>query len=155
MTCREKLKIEYPECVDERYPAGCRACPDYYGYNNGISRHDCDVIRNNLGCEYCWDQEIIEPKDERDEQIAKLSRMLESKNGLIGTLKEQLKEANAEVTRLSQIELELLAKLYNSEGTVADLKTQLKRSMHLNEVLDDQVKRSLKMINDLLKEFEK
>lgn len=32
MTCREKLKMEHPELVDERFCGGCYWCPTHYGY---------------------------------------------------------------------------------------------------------------------------
>ena len=32
MTCREKLKKEHPDKVDDKYTGGCEGCPDTYGY---------------------------------------------------------------------------------------------------------------------------
>lgn len=57
MTCREKLKIEHPECINKRYAGGCEGCPHNYGY---LPKPDkCRETR----CTVCWDREIpeIEP----------------------------------------------------------------------------------------------
>lgn len=57
MTCREKLKIEYPEYVKSIYIGGCKSCPDRYGY----IRY-CERCRNGVPseekCARCWDREI-------------------------------------------------------------------------------------------------
>lgn len=55
MTCREKLKIEHPDCVNSDYIGGCIGCPSNYGY----LRRQKEYCRNNL-CNKCWDREIPE-----------------------------------------------------------------------------------------------
>lgn len=61
MTCKEKLAIEYPHCVDPKWEAGCAGCPTIYGYldypdwcNGGNDYHTAD------DCKRCWDREIPE-----------------------------------------------------------------------------------------------
>ena len=49
MTYRERLKLEYPECVSDKFEGGCEACPDYHGYEEYTS---CCP-----NCEYCWNRE--------------------------------------------------------------------------------------------------
>ena len=65
MTCREKLKIEHPELVDDAYQGGCCDCPysDNYKY---LSREKCLCYKAGINpsaelCTKCWDQEIEEP----------------------------------------------------------------------------------------------
>lgn len=49
MTYREMLKRDFPEYVDEKYRAGCRGCPYWYGYEfEGKCAKDCKT---------CWDRE--------------------------------------------------------------------------------------------------
>lgn len=61
MTCREKLKIEHPEYVGEKYVGGCKGCPVFYRYM------DCpeNCTLNNLICSYCWDREIPETAEKK------------------------------------------------------------------------------------------
>lgn len=51
MTCRERLKIEHPECVGAGFTGGCRGCPDEYGY---AASYDCAGI----DCRECWNREV-------------------------------------------------------------------------------------------------
>lgn len=63
MTCRDKLKVEHPECVVNEcdppydasyldYAGGCMGCPLDYGY---LEAPDwCSLF----DCERCWDREI-------------------------------------------------------------------------------------------------
>ena len=60
MTCREKLKMEHPEYVNDVYAGGCDWCPHMYGYleRPGYCEHKEDRDR----CTKCWDREIPEFK---------------------------------------------------------------------------------------------
>lgn len=63
MTCREKLKIEYPEFINPASFGGCRGCPITYGYLPK-SKRLCGGDYSELGnerCTKCWDQEVEEP----------------------------------------------------------------------------------------------
>lgn len=67
MTCREKLAIEHPECVNPSYSGGCYNCPLDYGYLDdrpeycsGFGHHH----NANHECDRCWDREI--PKKESE-----------------------------------------------------------------------------------------
>lgn len=64
MTCREKLKIEHPEYIDEEYAGGCKGCPHNYGYLPAPDR--C----GKTNCTECWDRVI--PGTEQDIDIQKL-----------------------------------------------------------------------------------
>ncbi len=55
MTCREKLQIEHPECVNEIFDGGCRDCPTNYGYCTD-GKCDCKTVNDDI-CKLCWDQE--------------------------------------------------------------------------------------------------
>lgn len=64
MTCRERLKLEHPDCVVNEgdpppydasyldYDGGCLGCPSDYGYLEAPNW--CSVFH----CERCWDREI-------------------------------------------------------------------------------------------------
>lgn len=54
MTCREKLKIEHPEAIDDDYVGGCDGCPHEYGYE---SRPSWCVVSHER-CTECWDRDI-------------------------------------------------------------------------------------------------
>lgn len=58
MTCREKLAMENPKCVDPKYTGGCLDCPSDYGYLDNPPEDECGV---GYCCE-CWDREIPEDK---------------------------------------------------------------------------------------------
>jgi hypothetical protein len=58
MTCRARLKIEHPECVSPAFCAGCKGCPEDYGY--------LDTSETCAGdsCDECWDREADAPVTE-------------------------------------------------------------------------------------------
>lgn len=60
MTCREKLKLEYPEDVNPDFVGGCRDCPCTYGYLGDSD--ECDGGRRDETCRKCWDREIPDTK---------------------------------------------------------------------------------------------
>ena len=60
MTCREKLKIEHPECIDESICCGCSGCPHHYGYLDRPSYCGDANIPVEEGCTRCWGREIPE-----------------------------------------------------------------------------------------------
>lgn len=59
MTCREKLQIEHPECIGEKYIAGCSDCPHNYGYLPEPAY--CPLLPDDRSCTECWDREIVLP----------------------------------------------------------------------------------------------
>lgn len=62
MTCREKLKIEHPECIGPGYLGGCLGCPNRYGYLDNPSFCSDNVPDSKKLCDACWDREIPEAK---------------------------------------------------------------------------------------------
>ena len=63
MTCREKLKIEHPECIDESIFCGCSGCPHHYGYLDRPSYctdQYIPYIPVQERCTTCWHREIPE-----------------------------------------------------------------------------------------------
>lgn len=72
MICRERLKMEHPECVVNEcdppndasyldYVGGCLGCPADYGYLE--SPEWCSLF----DCERCWDREIPNNSPEHDQ----------------------------------------------------------------------------------------
>ena len=51
MTFKEKLQMEHPEKVNERFGGGWLECPDTYGYGNMEGKCTFD-------CKSCWDREM-------------------------------------------------------------------------------------------------
>ena len=85
MTCRERLAIEHPECVNEFLYSGdsYASCPSTYGY---MDDSDC----NYMSCHECWDRQIPEPaKGMTSETFNKLLDELD------GNSLETLKQKNA------------------------------------------------------------
>lgn len=63
MTCREMLKIEHPEKINDDCMGGCSECPYVYGYmskEQGLCQCTEDVPGSTV-CTLCWDQDISEP----------------------------------------------------------------------------------------------
>lgn len=58
MTCRQKLAIEHPDEVGEKFRGGCLGCPECHGYLNNPPY--CDKGRDDEICARCWDREIPE-----------------------------------------------------------------------------------------------
>lgn len=80
MTCREKLKIEYPEYINEIWAGGCFRCPSDYKY---LPKPDyCpDPDSDYDACERCWNREISEKTciDEYVEEKEEQAEMIEAK----------------------------------------------------------------------------
>lgn len=81
MTCRERLKMEHPECVVNEcdppndasyldYVGGCLGCPADYGYLE--SPEWCSLF----DCERCWGREI--PDDFSESELKYLQSLEES-----------------------------------------------------------------------------
>jgi len=69
MTCRERLKIEHPEYVNERYPGGCKGCPHEYRY---LDRPEYCIIASgvdNERCTKCWDREIPGTEETKEKDM--------------------------------------------------------------------------------------
>ena len=68
MTCREKLKIEYPDRINDVWIGGCQCCPNYYGYLDNPEYCDGDktICSSDTKCRTCWDGEIPEIKSVYD-----------------------------------------------------------------------------------------
>lgn len=61
MTCREKAKIEHPECINAVFNGGVARCPETYGY---LEIPDyCYNFWDKSRCDRCWDRELPEEKN--------------------------------------------------------------------------------------------
>lgn len=60
MTCREKLKIERPDCITETATGGCVLCPHSYGYMDRPEWCNSNSSAEDMfdACDRCWDREI-------------------------------------------------------------------------------------------------
>lgn len=50
MTFKERLMIEHPELVGDRFYGGCYTCPNAFGYEED-SEQNC-TVNGGKGCEY-------------------------------------------------------------------------------------------------------
>lgn len=66
MTCREKLKQQYPghNYVNDIYTGGCLGCPNQYGYLPAPEDCDKSAPYMEAKCRKCWDREIPEKNKE-------------------------------------------------------------------------------------------
>lgn len=56
ITCREKLELEHPEYVNEKWHGGCKDCPHTYGYTEKDKcKCDSKTCTDEL-CGQCWNQ---------------------------------------------------------------------------------------------------
>lgn len=125
MTCREKLKLELPDCVNAGYFGGCYGCPHNYGY---LDRPD-DCGEYNCDCNDCWDREIpgTEPLtyEHTSEPIGKVTELTTNDNGLTAkiTLIDE-KEKNMATTKKTKAEL--MEELENVKKSKEELEKELK-----------------------------
>lgn len=97
MTCREKLKIQHPEYVvhdyisdkeslgllGSNYAGGCKGCPSNYGYLD--EPEWCDGTSSR--CAECWDREIPETSEPKDDIHSAISDILGVVAGGTGYIK--------------------------------------------------------------------
>lgn len=58
MTFKEKLQMEHPDNVNDKYMGGCFLCPHTYGYETrGESLEHCVEA-----CTACWNREMPEER---------------------------------------------------------------------------------------------
>lgn len=71
MTCREKLKMEYPESVSDLLWGGCMGCPSSYDYLDDpeICSKDPYMENKDYICGKCWDREIPNSEPEPNSQL--------------------------------------------------------------------------------------
>ena len=72
ITCREKLELEHPECINEKWHGGCKDCPHQYGYKK-VEECLCDskTCTDEL-CRHCWDQPYegeLTPQEKRIKEL--------------------------------------------------------------------------------------
>ena len=58
MTFKEKLKIEHPEDISEKYDVGCFGCPYVHDYESVAESSVNCTTNGGKGCEYCWNREM-------------------------------------------------------------------------------------------------
>lgn len=107
MTCREKLKQEYPNEYDRVFTKeGVTACPLHYKYHFKPTFCDCDVYKTIGGtkCHKCWDREIeeieyndivntLEYKPQKSEPLFKVNEVKEENGGLTVNMTPIIKDS--------------------------------------------------------------
>ena len=103
MTCKEKLKIEHPDKVSDRYLGGCYRCPSSFGYLEDppycVKLISVAHVTDET-CQECWDREIpsVENKEIGEKNMCELKR--KTKQELI----EDIKEMRNDLERLERYE---------------------------------------------------
>lgn len=124
MTCREKLKLECPNDIDDSWAGGCRGCPHHHGYL--AKPADCcnGVYGTDHICNACWDREIpgTEPLtyEHATEPIGKVTDINENENGVTVTIEKEKNMA----TKKTKAELE--KELETIKESKAELEKELK-----------------------------
>ena len=70
MTCREKLKLEHPDKVNDGHTGGCEGCPDCYGYLRMPIY--CPGDGDTKICTKCWNREIPMTPEEFAERMREI-----------------------------------------------------------------------------------
>lgn len=60
MKIRDKLKLEYPEFVSDKFMGGCKGCPLSYGYVKSYYKGCCGFNSSGNFCKELWDREMPE-----------------------------------------------------------------------------------------------
>lgn len=88
MTFREKLKQEYPDCIDKNLKGGCKGCPCGYGYEKYAPKFCNSKEILDPVCTKCWDREMKENKmdniDLHRKICGELNALYERKNADYG-----------------------------------------------------------------------
>lgn len=146
MTCREKLKIEYPDKISEYGIGGCLGCPSIYGY---LPDPEYCIYSCNRGiCTKCWDREIPGTEETKEEvkmekerkyyTCTEISQMSDfEKNALIANLQNDIHIKDKEC---DELKVKLNAK---------DAKIHYLRSMYddVNEKFEELRKDSSQLIS--------
>lgn len=108
MTAREKLAIEHPEHVHERYTGGCMECPHRYGYLPKPEVCCGKTIDYEHVCRTCWDREI--PEEKENNMLTR--KITDDPIDRIDILKEELKKL--EQHRKYDEDAEMFKAIYDS-----------------------------------------
>lgn len=115
MTCREKLELEHPEKVNALFTGGCKGCPADYGYNEAASNNR--FCQGMDSCDECWDQEVIETKNEENKGEKKMIEFATAAKDNRKT-KEELLNDMADLKK----EIELADKRKKNDDAARDLR---------------------------------
>lgn len=97
MTLREKLQIEHPECIDEKWHGGCKDCPHQYGYKK-MEECECDskTVTDEI-CRKCWDQKYEGELTPQEKMIERLTRESECTKDLYMHRNNQLEKLRSSI----------------------------------------------------------
>lgn len=122
MTCREKLKLEHPECINdsvnsEGEPEGC---PDHYDYLPMPKYCGDPIVKDR--CTKCWNREI--PEEDSTEVDAKALQKIGEY--LVEGLTEGVKNDSPKVTEVA----ERIANSILDSGDRTEFESGAVRDMH-------------------------
>jgi hypothetical protein len=86
ITCREKLELDHPEFIDEKWNGGCKDCPHTYGYKKmDECVCDCKTCDNDI-CTKCWDQPYEGELTELEKKYVELRHMRKAYSSLLSAI---------------------------------------------------------------------
>lgn len=106
MTCREKLMLDRPDLVDERYSGGCCGCPSMRGYLSDPEGCGTRAMSED-DCRRCWDREIPETDISNNE-------------------KENETMPTDSINRTKMTKRELIEEIEIAHNHIVEMETQLK-----------------------------
>lgn len=94
MTLREKLEIEHPECIDEKWHGGCKDCPSMYGYCT-VEKElcDCKTCDKEI-CTRCWNQEYDGELTPQEKMFMDLKKQLAGKSMFVEIYRDERDETS-------------------------------------------------------------
>lgn len=105
MTYKERLQIEYPECIDEK--GECNGCPEDYEYLPKHFENGRGMCAKDYGleCQPCWNEEIdkenmLEELEEFYNKVAEIAQFISKE------LKEHIEKETTKIYLLNDEELE-------------------------------------------------
>lgn len=73
----ERLKVEHPEFISDKFIRGCEGCPEDYGYEpySNTCPSGSEQLSVEEACRRCWRREIpTEKPDWRQDMLRKFDR---------------------------------------------------------------------------------
>lgn len=101
ITCREKLEMDHPEFIDEKWDGGCKDCPGTYGYRDEAldALCDCKTCNNDI-CTKCWDQPYEGELTPLEEKYVELKKEVAVKSAYLNVCRQDKYEANEALNRV-------------------------------------------------------
>lgn len=140
MTCKEKLMLDRPDLVDEKYSGGCCGCPSMRGYLR--DPEGCGTRHmSEDDCRRCWDREIPETIIKKEKDVMPISVSKMTKAQMVEEIEcahEHIREMEAKLEDLQKYE-----KYKDAADEIKAIHTALMDSGFTNEQAFDLLKTTM------------